>query len=376
MRATHARPRAFAGAAGAAGGRDQIGGMGLVRAKLAAWFARLLRSEFWPTWVIYLPLLPYIFYLALRHGGMRTCTLANPGIHLGGLIGESKWEILRLLSPESIVSTAIIDPAPPADRVAMIEGIVRDRGWSWPVILKPDMGERGRGVSLAGSVDEVRRYVQQHRAAVLAQAYHEGPHEAGVFYVRMPDESTGRIFSITDKRFPSIAGDGRSSIRTLIWRDRRYRLQARILLGQLADDPDRVPVEGERIELGFMGNHCRGSMFLDGSDLITPQLTAAIDAIAVRTPGFYFGRFDVRYSSREAFKAGREFRIVELNGLLSESTNIYDPGMGFLRGQAILREQWRWAFRIGRVVRRRGVLPAPLSEAVAAWRRHARQRAR
>jgi hypothetical protein len=354
----------------------RIRGVELLRCKLAARLSRLFRWEFWPAWAIYLPLIPYIFYLALRHRGFTTCTLANPAIPLGGLVGESKWDILRLLPPDAVVPTTLIEPAPLDDRIAALEAAVRERRWSWPIILKPDVGERGTGVRLVQSTDEARNHLRPHPEAVLAQAYHPGPYEAGVFYVRMPGETTGQIFSITDKRFPAVTGDGRSSIRTLIWRHPRYRVQADIFLSRLHNEADRVPAEGERVALGFMGNHCRGSMFLDGSALITPELTAAIDTIAHDTPGFYFGRFDIRYSCVEAFKAGRDFRIVELNGLLSESTNIYDPGMGFFLAQAILRRQWRWAYRIGHAIRKRETKQPKLSDILAAYRAYAQGRRR
>ena len=347
-----------------------LGDWRLFRYKLAAHISRLLRWEFWPAWAIYSPLVPYLAYLALRYRGITTCTLANPGIPLGGLVGESKWNILKLLPQNVIVPTTLIEPAPLAQRVTALKTIVRSQRWSWPIILKPDVGERGTGVTLIRNEHEARIYLRLQPAAVLAQSYHPGPYEAGVFYVRMPGESAGRIFSLTNKRFPAVTGDGRSSIRTLIWRHPRYRVQASVFLNRLANEADRIPTAGERVQLGFMGNHCRGSMFLDGTDFITPELTAAIDAIAHRTPGFYFGRFDIRYSNLEVFKAGRDFRIVELNGLLSESTNIYDPAMGFWLAQAILRRQWHWAYRIGEAIRNQGAKQPGLTEVLAECHSH------
>lgn len=352
---------------------SDIGRLEFLRFKLAAKLSRAASWEFWPSWAIYLPLVPYLGYLALRYRGLTTCMLANPGIPLGGLVGESKWDILRLLSSDAVVPTTLIEPASLPERIRVLESAVRDGGWTWPIILKPDVGERGTGVSLTGDMDEARAYFERYSGAVLAQAYHPGPYEAGVFYVRSPDEGAGRIFSITDKRFPAVVGDGRSSIRRLIWRHPRYRVQAKIFLRRLGGEAGRVPAEGERVQLGMIGNHCRGSMFLDGASLITPELSAAIDTIANRAPGFYFGRFDIRYTNEEAFKAGREFRIVELNGLLSESTNIYDPGMSFFRAQAILRRQWRHAYRIGHMIRKSGATPPKLAEVTAACRSRAQR---
>ena len=75
-------------------------------------------------------------------------------------------------------------------------------------------------------------------------------------------------------------------------------------------------------------------MFLDGAELITPAVEARIDEIARQVPGFFIGRFDVRYASLEAFRRGDDLAIVELNGVTSESTNIYDPDYGAVAGVA------------------------------------------
>lgn len=46
---------------------------------------------------------------------------------------------------------------------------------------------------------------------------------------------------------------------------------------------------------------------------------------------------------------GEGFAIVELNGVLSESTNIYDPQGSLLTAYRTLARQWALAFSIGEV---------------------------
>lgn len=325
----------------------QARGIELLRLKIGARLTRLARWEFWPSWAVYLPLIPYIILLGLRHGGLRVCTRCNPAIPHGGVVGESKWDILRLLPAEAVVPTELIAKGEIEVRVGAVVRATGQGRWGWPVVLKPDVGERGRNVSLVRDASEARDYLLRHSGPVLAQRYHPGPFEAGVFYVRFPGTARGRIFSVTDKRFATVTGDGRSTLRTLVWRHPRYRLQAGAHLSALGDRADDTPGPGECVRLGFAGNHCRGAMFLDGERLITPELADAFDSIGVRTPGFFFGRFDVRYTDEADFAAGRGFEVIELNGLLSESTNIYDPGITFWKAQRVLREQWRLAFQIG-----------------------------
>lgn len=333
---------------------------------------RLRQWEFWPSWAVYAPLLPSLVWYALRFGGPTVFTAANPGIPTGGLVGESKWDILRALPPDSITPSAFIQPGTRESRLAALfaaEGV-----GPYPLILKPDIGARGAGVRLARSRQDAIAALDACSEAdgIIVQRYHPGPFEAGVFYVRKPGEHAGRIFSITDKEFPRVVGDGIRSIRELIESHERLSLQASVFLARLGTRASRVPTPGEAVSLGIAGNHCQGTKFLDGASLITPELTAAFDGIARAMPGFWFGRFDVRYEDRAEFKAGRGFQIVELNGVGSESTNIYDPATPFWKGQKILREQWRLAFEIGHANIQRGAKPMPLFDLLATVRNHLR----
>jgi hypothetical protein len=108
------------------------------------------------------------------------------------------------------------------------------------------------------------------------------------------------------------------------------------------------------VRLGNLGNHAQGAIFLDGSDLITPALTARIDAIARQIDGFYIGRFDIRYRDPRAFMAGEDLAIVELNGVTSEATHIYDPSLSLWNAYRTLFEQWRLVFEVGAANLRRG----------------------
>jgi hypothetical protein len=328
------------------------------RGRLVAAISRVWRWEFWPMWLFYPPVLLWVGILSLRYRGFLTVTAANPGIPHGGFVGESKFDILSKLGDEHVSPTALIPPGPVAARVGKVLRTVGEGGWPWPVILKPDVGQRGAGVKLARGTEDVARYLRANVGAVIVQPYHRGPFEAGVFYYRPPGESRGRIFSITDKKFPELVGDGQSTVEELIWRHPRYRMQAKTFLRRHAGESARVLAAGERFRLAIAGNHCQGTLFRDGGHLWTPELERAIDRVAQNFSGFHFGRFDVRYASAAEFRAGRDFTVIELNGVTSESTNIYDPTWSLLRAYRTLLRQWAVLFRIGDLNRRGGHRPS------------------
>jgi membrane protein DedA with SNARE-associated domain len=342
------------------------------RLLLSRW-RRLTRWEFWPPWVFYPPLVLYIVWLGLKHRSLTLFTAANPGIPGGGFAGESKWQILQgLQAPDSRLPRTALIPgdAPLEERLRRVEELVRFPASAWPIVLKPDIGERGDGVAVVHSSEEVTSYLEQARGDVLAQEYVPG-REFGVFYYRLPGEGRGRIFSITDKRMPSVTGDGRSNLETLILRGDRTVSIARFLLERHATRLWEVPADGEVVSLVELGTHCRGAAFFDGTALQTPALVEAVDEISrsYRDEGFWFGRYDVRTDSEETLQAGR-FRVIELNGATSEATSIYDPKHGLFDAYRTLREQWRILFEIGDRNRAAGARPATLGELFDLLRRH------
>jgi membrane protein DedA with SNARE-associated domain len=332
------------------------------RAKLVARVSRLWRWEFWPSWLFYLPVLPWLAYLSVRYRGVLTWTAANPGIPQGGVVGESKYAILTRLPQGRVVPSFLVPAGEAGARLAHVREAIEGRSWPFPLILKPDAGQRGAGVKRVRDLVDVEKYLQGQPEGVIVQMHHPGPFEAGIFYYRLPGEEVGHIFSITDKVFPVLVGDGRSTLEALIWRHPRYRMQARTFLARHDAERGRVLADGERFALALAGNHCQGTMFRDGTHLITPALERAADAIARHFPGFYIGRFDVRYTDAEAFKAGRDLAIVELNGVTSESTNVYDPSWSLFGAYRTLFRQWSLLYRIGYANRQRGHAPTAILE--------------
>ncbi len=97
-----------------------------------------------------------------------------------------------------------------------------------------------------------------------------------------------------------------------------------------------------------------------------------MDRVSRAYEGFYFGRYDVRANSIEDFRTARGLRILELNGVTSEATHIYDPQRGLLAAYRTLCRQWQLAFEIGAANNRLGVVPAPLGRLVSLSIRHLR----
>jgi membrane protein DedA with SNARE-associated domain len=315
---------------------------------------KINKLEYWPTWIFYLPLLPYACYLIVRYGTIKNVTTSNPGIPFGGIALESKAQILSQLQSEKIAKFYLLSESNPSPFQEQIKKGITHCGNSFPIILKPDVGERGAGVKLVKDMDSIPLYFKESPVDTILQEYHAGPYEAGIFYYRLPNSENGRILSITDKIFPYLIGDGKSNIKELIYGHSRYRFQAKTFLKRMKGEWGNIPKMDERISLGFAGNHIQGCMFKDGSHLFSSRLEDEIDTISKTFSGFFFGRYDIRYSSIEDLKMGRNFKIIELNGAMSESTNLYDPSFTIFQSYGILFRQWRLLFEIGAQNRKNG----------------------
>lgn len=349
---------------------------------------RAARLEYWPTWALYVPLAPLYVYWGLRYGPI-VFTCCNPAIGGGGgVIGESKKSTLDALDqPGSVVLPAELIEAgsDPESRAAAAIRAIRTRPQlgGFPIILKPDNGFRGFSVKLARNEDDVRAYFLGMHGPAVVQAYHPGPHECGILWARRPramgePESGGRagfIFSITRKEFPVLVGDGRRTLEALIYAHPRFRRQAGVFLERFAAERERVLAAGQTLRLAQSGNHCQGTLFRDGADLITPALEARIDQIARGfSSGLDMGRFDVRFASEDALRAGEGFAIIELNGTTGESTNIYDPQRPIPWAYGVLAAQWKLLYRLGAARRDGGARPLGVLRLFVELGRHYRTR--
>lgn len=343
------------------------------RRRLRVSLSRMLHHEWWPAWLWYLPLVPFLLGLAVRHRGVALFTCCNPGIENGGgWVGESKHAIMKALGDHpAVLPTLLVPRGTPEERLAtLVRGLEsHPRPFDFPVILKPDAGQRGHAVKLARTPEDARAYLAAMTAPAACQPYHPGPAEFGVLWARTPGSPrSGRIYSINRKTFPVLVGDGSRTIEALIAAHPRFRLQAEVFLTRLGDSCLLIPAAGEAVRLSLSGNHAQGTLFADGADLITPDLERTIDALALGfTGGLDLGRFDIRCADEDALKRGEGLAIIELNGVTSEAANLYDPARSTAWAYGVLFGLWNRLYKLGAERRRAGATPLSLADL---WRLH------
>jgi hypothetical protein len=285
-------------------------------------FIKLFNWEYWSFGAIYFPIYFYWFYLCLRARNLFFFSASNPTIENGGYLMERKSDIYDIMPQAYYPKTLLINTGLANDHIKLL---IEEKGFEFPVIVKPDIGGKGRGVRKIDSIEDAVAYIIFVDFPMLVQALVDYKHEAGIFYYRFPWEENGRISGIVAKEFLAVTGDGKNSIEKLVMQNPRFILQLDALRRMPEINLQEILLAGEEKIMVPFGNHARGAKFIDATNLVTPSLEKTIDAICKQVPGFYFGRLDIMYANWLDLTEGKNLRIIELNGAGSEPTHIYDP---------------------------------------------------
>jgi hypothetical protein len=314
-------------------------------------FIKLFNWEYWSFATVYALIYPVFFGLVIRERFRFFFKAANPLIKNGGFLMESKKEIYDMIPGNLAPATLFFKASTPA---AIVLKAIEENKFSYPLIIKPDIGMKGLAAQKIENESEVSRYVPVFAIDFLVQQFISYENEAGIFYYRYPDGGPGRISGIVAKEFLTITGDGKKTLEQLLQVDKRFILQLPYLQKDLGEKINEVLTAGEKKLLVPYGNHARGAKFLDYSSLADEKLEHTIDAVCRQVPEFYYGRLDVRYDNWDDLKEGKNFSVIELNGAGSEPTHMYDPRHSlFFAWKEIIRH-WFLLWRISRINHKKG----------------------
>lgn len=332
------------------------------------------RYEFWPTWFFYTPVVLQSLWHGIKYRNLALPLIANPGIKLSGMVGESKNDILELAgskAKEWISPFVTLTKTEQSIVVQLNNALLamKDENLDFPVVAKPDLGCRGVGVKLIESEEQLFEYIKsfpsQARYLIQQKAPYEA--EAGVFYIRYPGEKKGKIVSITLKYAPFVVGDGVSTLKELIEQDPRAGQLSHLYFPRHEDKLDWVILKDHKFRLAFAGSHSRGSIFRNGNKYITEQLAERLDHVFDDLPGFHYGRLDIKFKNIEKLMKGEELTILEINGASSEAAHIWDRNTPLTEIFSTLLFQYRTLYSIGSMQRKSGHKVPSLLSLYKAW---------
>ena len=325
------------------------------------WLIKLYKYEYWTWWIFFLPMAPYWLYLALRNRSLTYFTTVNPCIPDGGVFGESKMDILDLIQPQYLPAAVFIKPEETWE--ATTQKLSKAK-IEYPLIVKPDVGGRGFKVYKVAHSDDLKAYLSTITQPVIVQEYISYELELGVMYARLPHEKSGRITSVVQKEFLSVVGDGRSTVGELLEKNERARFSMDELRERIREQWNDILPIGTKRQVQPIGNHCLGTKFINANAHINADLVRVFDQIALPIEGFYYGRFDLRVPNWDDLYAGRNVKILELNGATSEPGHVYDPNYRLWQAYRDIMYNMRIVADISAVNIKRGFKPTPLRQLI------------
>jgi hypothetical protein len=309
--------------------------------------------EYWPVYITNIPVVGFWLFFAIRSRALFFFSAVNPVIETGGVLGESKINILNRLPKFTIPETVFIKR-----EQAVIDVILEQmklKGLTFPIIAKPDVGERGFLVEKITNRIDLALYLRQIKVDFIIQDFVDFQEEISVMYHRMPNEKNGKITSFCVKKNLAVQGNGLSTVEELMQEYPRARIQIARFKKNNAAVLKIIPGKGELIELEPIGNHSRGTTFLNGNHHIDENLEAIFNEISSEMEGIHYGRFDLKCASIELLKAGKDFKILEFNGIASEPAHIYDPEYSTFQAYKDIFDHWKIIYKISKIQREKGV---------------------
>lgn len=295
--------------------------------------------------MFYIPNIPFAFYHAVKAKSLAFYTATNPSIENSGIGTESKYKTLQLF-PEKYLPKTVFHKANSTIKITL-KNITKEK-ISYPLIVKPDIGFRGLLVKKIKSENELINYLEKYPIDILIQEFLTEENECGIFYHRLPNEKKGKITSITLKEFLHVIGNGSSTLEQLINNNKRAKVYLKLVKEDTSIDLKKVIKKGEIIKLSAIGNHSKGTRFINGNHLITKELEETFDTLNNQIQGWYYGRLDIKYNTFNDV-VNSNFKILELNGILAEPTHIYDKKKNsYFSALSEIRKHWRQLNKIAR----------------------------
>ena len=272
---------------------------------------------------------------------------------MGGFFGERKDEILDLIPNEYLAKTIVIKNA----NLENLANQLKTADLNYPLIAKPIVGERGFGVRRVFTEQEIVIYASEYRD-FLIQEFVSYEVELGLMFYKLPETGEVVVSSLASKEYLHTVGDGSSSISDLLLANPRNRLYYDLVKMDYPKCLSVVPNKGEKFIIHRIGNHVKGTRFINENRIITRELTNQIKLLVDNIDGVNYGRFDLKVPNYNDLEKGQNYKVFELNGVSSEPLHVYDLPNVFLTYYS-LAKHWLILIEIAKQNIKKGVKITP-----------------
>lgn len=308
--------------------------------------------EDWYWFAKYILIGPFWLWYCLKARSFWFFTPSNPGIAFGGFIGETKKEIYDQLPPSTYPKSVYISPSMSFPEISTH---LDNHQLSFPLAVKPNAGMMGFMFRKIESMGQLQQYHAVMPVDYIIQELITYPLEVSVFYYRYPNEARGHITGFLKKEPMEVTGDGTRTLRELIMSYPRAQFRQKELLSKHESKLDVVIPAGDRFALSHALNLSRGGRLVSLEHEKDERLLAIFDGLSHYSKNFFYGRYDIKCTSIEDLKCGRNFSILEYNGCGAEPHHVYGNGNSLLTACKILVDHWEILYKISMENYRRGI---------------------
>jgi hypothetical protein len=299
------------------------------------------KYEFWNPRLFELPYYLYLLTQCFIRGlGVRDLAKANYALDHGEIgLGSKLDSQLKFDQQYFLPSALVIHSWSVEDKISFISTFAKEH--QYPLILKSNVGSVGKGIVKVNGAEDIEKHAPNLLGDFIVQAFTPFPFECGVFYVRQ--KGVPRITGINKKHFPTVTGNGQDTLLELAKQHYRYTQHWDAFLQDI--DTSEILGDGVRKRLSFIGSHTLGCKFTDDRHLLTDELEAAIFKLFESQPGFNFGRVDIKSADQASLQRG-EFVVIEVNGVASLPTHMFDPKFSYWQAYKVFFEHGKYLAQI------------------------------
>ncbi len=315
-------------------------------------FQKIVDWEKWSYDVIYLPIDVIWLWYAIKARAFWYFTPVNPTLIFAGFEGGSKKEMYDQLPQCCYPTTIYVNPE---ENIEKVKADMQEAGLNFPVVVKPDSGMGGVLFRIIKNENELTIYHYKVGEQYVLQTFIDQSLEFSVFHIRYPGETKGIITGLIVKDYLHVTGNGSNTLAELVGSHPSAKYKLGEMRKRHADNWQKIIPDNEKYFLSLAGNHSSGAKFINLNDEIDQQLCDVFDRISNESGQFYFGRYDLKCTSLEDLKAGKNIKILEYNGAGAAITHVFDRNMSYGAALKEILRHWHHLYRIGKINHKKGV---------------------
>jgi len=309
-------------------------------------FQHLFNWENWSYDAIYAPVSIAWLYYSIKARAFWFFTPVNPSLIFAGFEGGSKKEMYSQLPKWCLPKTLFIDNK---DTLGNIKEQLNNAGLNYPFVAKPDTGMQGVLFRIISTDDKLAEYHRKVGEPYILQSFVQLPMEFSVFHIRYPGETKGIITGLVAKDYLHVTGDGKKTLAELIDLHPLAKHKKEELERRHGEKWNHVPAANENYVLNYAGNHRHGAKFINLNKEIDQRLCDVFDKISNEAGQFYFGRYDLKCTSLEDLKNGKNIEVLEYNGAGAATIHIFDCNMSYWQALKEIVRHWDHLYKIGKI---------------------------